>query len=417
MLCRPPPTRSSRWAPACPTGWPHRHHPYPARGHPDARVHRGRHQGDRQGGAAGVDEGPRHAGRARQRVPPVPAAGPDIVDEAGGLGKFMNWDGPTFTDSGGFQCDVARRRVQEGARDGGRGRAVRRRHRRRQAAPRARRRRRRHVQVASRRLAAPVHARGVDADPASAGRRHHVRVRRADHVAQHPRLPGAVVERTQAWAVRCIAEHEKLTAERAHRPYQALFGVVQGAQYEDLRRQAARGLESITGVSGRGFDGYGSAARSRSRIWAPSCAGSTRNCPSTSRGTCSASASPTTCSSRSRTAPTRSTASTRPGWPATPRSTTRTAASHQHRALPPGLHPDRRRVRLLHVRPLHARVHPPPVQGEGDARLDALHHPQRAVTVRLVDRIRESIEGGYFDEYKAEVLGRFYGSKPSSTGA
>jgi queuine tRNA-ribosyltransferase len=37
--------------------------------------------------------------------------------------------------------------------------------------------------------------------------------------------------------------------------------------------------------------------------------------------------------------------------------------------------------------------------------------------VRLVDRIRESIEGGYFDEYKAEVLGRFYGSKPSSTGA
>ncbi len=47
--------------------------------------------------------------------------------------------------------------------------------------------------------------------------------------------------RTQAWAVRCISEHEKLTAERAHRPYQALFGVVQGAQYEDLRRQACRG--------------------------------------------------------------------------------------------------------------------------------------------------------------------------------
>src|SRR6478672_12879949 len=29
--------------------------------------------------------------------------GPDVVDEAGGLGAFMNWDGPTFTDSGGFQ--------------------------------------------------------------------------------------------------------------------------------------------------------------------------------------------------------------------------------------------------------------------------------------------------------------------------
>ncbi|MDO5684471.1 MAG: tRNA-guanine transglycosylase, partial [Propionibacteriaceae bacterium] len=29
--------------------------------------------------------------------------GADIVDEAGGLGRFMNWPGPTFTDSGGFQ--------------------------------------------------------------------------------------------------------------------------------------------------------------------------------------------------------------------------------------------------------------------------------------------------------------------------
>ena len=29
--------------------------------------------------------------------------GPDLLDEAGGLAKFMNWKGPTFTDSGGFQ--------------------------------------------------------------------------------------------------------------------------------------------------------------------------------------------------------------------------------------------------------------------------------------------------------------------------
>ena len=29
--------------------------------------------------------------------------GSDIVDEAGGLSRFMNWPGPTFTDSGGFQ--------------------------------------------------------------------------------------------------------------------------------------------------------------------------------------------------------------------------------------------------------------------------------------------------------------------------
>ena len=29
--------------------------------------------------------------------------GEDIVDHAGGLHKFMNWDGPILTDSGGFQ--------------------------------------------------------------------------------------------------------------------------------------------------------------------------------------------------------------------------------------------------------------------------------------------------------------------------
>ena len=29
--------------------------------------------------------------------------GPDIVDEAGGVAAFQNWDGPTYTDSGGFQ--------------------------------------------------------------------------------------------------------------------------------------------------------------------------------------------------------------------------------------------------------------------------------------------------------------------------
>ena len=29
--------------------------------------------------------------------------GPDVIDEAGGLAQFMNWQGPTITDSGGFQ--------------------------------------------------------------------------------------------------------------------------------------------------------------------------------------------------------------------------------------------------------------------------------------------------------------------------
>ncbi|PMW46868.1 tRNA-guanine(34) transglycosylase, partial [Pseudomonas sp. GW456-12-1-14-TSB1] len=50
------------------------------------------------------------------------------------------------------------------------------------------------------------------------------------------------VARTHRWAQRCLEEHDRLTRERYHRPKQSLWGVVQGAQYEDLRRQATRGL-------------------------------------------------------------------------------------------------------------------------------------------------------------------------------
>ena len=59
------------------------------------------------------------------------------------------------------------------------------------------------------------------------------------------------LERTRLWAIRCIEEHFRLTEERSHRPYQALFGVLQGAQYEDLRRKAARDLGAMD------FDGFG----------------------------------------------------------------------------------------------------------------------------------------------------------------
>jgi queuine tRNA-ribosyltransferase len=61
----------------------------------------------------------------------------------------------------------------------------------------------------------------------------------------------ASLRRTHAWAKRCVDAHRQLTEQRRHRPYQALFGVVQGAQYEDLRRSAARDLAEL------GFDGFG----------------------------------------------------------------------------------------------------------------------------------------------------------------
>ena len=39
------------------------------------------------------------------------------------------------------------------------------------------------------------------------------------------------VARTQQWAIRCLAEHLRLTKQRAPRAYQALFAVVQGALF------------------------------------------------------------------------------------------------------------------------------------------------------------------------------------------
>lgn len=59
------------------------------------------------------------------------------------------------------------------------------------------------------------------------------------------------LERTRLWALRCLEEHASLTASRVGKPYQALFGVIQGAQYEDLRRKACQDLGAMP------FDGYG----------------------------------------------------------------------------------------------------------------------------------------------------------------
>ncbi|AKC37468.1 queuine tRNA-ribosyltransferase (TGT) [Mycolicibacterium phlei] len=188
--------------------------------------------------------------------------GPDIVDEAGGLGAFMNWPGPTFTDSGGFQVlslgsgarkvmamDLDRARSDDvmGSLGGGK----------------------------KKDKLAHVDDDGVTFTSHLDGSTHRftpevsMQIQHqlgADIIFAFDELTTLIntreyqedsVQRTHEWAQRCLDEHEKLTRERADKPYQALFGVVQGAQYEDLRRQAARGLESLASAQGRGFDGYG----------------------------------------------------------------------------------------------------------------------------------------------------------------
>ncbi|MGE2724159.1 tRNA guanosine(34) transglycosylase Tgt [Mycolicibacterium pulveris] len=183
--------------------------------------------------------------------------GPDIVAEAGGLGAFMNWSGPTFTDSGGFQVlslgagfrkvlamDTERVQADDIIAEG---------KERLAAVDDDGVTFRSHLDGSTHRFTPEV----------SIGIQHRLG---ADIIFAFDELTTLVntrgyqeqsVRRTHAWAVRCLAEHRRLTAADPNQPRQALFGVVQGAQYEDLRRQAARGLTTIVDDHGVGFDGYG----------------------------------------------------------------------------------------------------------------------------------------------------------------
>ncbi|MFZ4497895.1 MAG: tRNA guanosine(34) transglycosylase Tgt [Candidatus Nanopelagicales bacterium] len=177
--------------------------------------------------------------------------GSDIVEEAGGLGAFMNWPGPTYTDSGGFQVlslGVGFKKV---------------------LAMTAETVQSDDVIAEGRDRLAHVDDDGVTFKSHLDGSMHRftpeisMRVQHeigADIMFAFDECTTLLntreyqersLDRTYAWAIRCISEHLRLTAERSNKPYQALFGVIQGAQYEDLRRKAARDL------GGLDFDGFG----------------------------------------------------------------------------------------------------------------------------------------------------------------
>ncbi|MCF8539393.1 MAG: tRNA guanosine(34) transglycosylase Tgt [Candidatus Nanopelagicales bacterium] len=177
--------------------------------------------------------------------------GPDIIDQAGGLGAFMNWSGPTFTDSGGFQVlslgvgfkkvlsmdsshtvesDVIAPGKDRLAVVDDEGVTF-----------------KSHLDGSMHRFSAEVsmqvqHKIGADIIFAFDECTTLMNTREYQVIA---------MDRTRKWAERCIAEHERLTHEREHKPYQMLFGVIQGAHYEELRRQAAREIGALP------FDGFG----------------------------------------------------------------------------------------------------------------------------------------------------------------
>ena len=186
--------------------------------------------------------------------------GADIVDLAGGLGRFMNWPGPTFTDSGGFQVLSLGAGFKKVLSEEFSGQTATDDPALRMQAVRASR--------------AVVDADGVVFRSHIDGTRHRFTPEISMGIQHqlgadimfafdeltsllHPRsYQEESLARTEAWARRCLAEHGRLTRERVGHSYQQLFGVVQGAQFEALRRRAARELADMD-VDGQRFDGFG----------------------------------------------------------------------------------------------------------------------------------------------------------------
>ena len=186
--------------------------------------------------------------------------GPDIVDEAGGVATFENWHGPTYTDSGGFQVmslGVGYKKVLAMDSKVSEDKVI----------------------AQQKKRMAIVDEDGVDFRSVIDGSKHRFTPEVSMQIqhqlgadimfafdelttlANTRKYQEASVERTHRWAKRCLEEHQRQTELRSHRPLQSLWGVVQGAQYEDLRRQAARGLvqlsEEAEAEGKRGFGGFG----------------------------------------------------------------------------------------------------------------------------------------------------------------
>ncbi len=157
--------------------------------------------------------------------------GDDIVREMGGLHRFMRWDRPIITDSGGFQVfslATLRTVTEEGVEfqshiDGSR----------RFFTPET-------VIAIERNLGADVI---MQFDHVIPGRSEEVPSRDAS-------------ERSIRWAARCLAAFERSApADNSGEDVQALFPVLQGGIHPHLRREGARALTGMHDWRGFGVGG------------------------------------------------------------------------------------------------------------------------------------------------------------------
>ena len=138
--------------------------------------------------------------------------GETLVAAAGGVHQFMGWPGPMLTDSGGFQVfSLSEMRT---------------------------------ISEAGVKFRSPRDGRIINMTPEES-----IRIQNAlgadvimafDECPPYPASREAVevaTDRTYRWLQRCIVAHQ--------RPDQALFGIVQGGVYPDLRAQAAAVLTTL----------------------------------------------------------------------------------------------------------------------------------------------------------------------------
>ena len=138
--------------------------------------------------------------------------GEKIVQAAGGLHRFMAWQGPILTDSGGFQV-FSLSKIRTISEDGVKFRSP------RDGAL---------INLTPERSIAIQNALGADV------------IMAFDECPPYPATREEVVlatDRTYRWLKRCITAHS--------RNDQALFGIVQGGVYADLREKAARELRDL----------------------------------------------------------------------------------------------------------------------------------------------------------------------------
>ena len=172
--------------------------------------------------------------------------GPDVVAQAGGFGPFMDWHGPTMTDSGGFQAFSLGAAFGTAVSKVATGDAV------------------EDISQTTGQLAR-VTDEGVTFKSHLDGSEHLFTPESSMEIqwklgadmifafdeCTSPTAPYEYqkksLARTYEWAKRSLVRHEALDTEKK----QALFGVVQGGRFQDLREEAARTIGALP------FDGFG----------------------------------------------------------------------------------------------------------------------------------------------------------------